>query len=468
MPEQRPNVIVFVTDDQGIWAMGCAGNSEIRTPNLDRIARQGMRFENFFCVSPVCSPARASLLTGSIPSQHGVHDWIRGGNEIENAIDYLEGQVAYTDLLAAHGYVCGFSGKWHLGNSAKPRTGFQHWYTHQCGGGPYYNAPMYRDGKPINEPDYITDVITDDALDFITQNARGRKPFYASIHYTAPHSPWIDNHPKAIVDSYDDCPFESCPVEKEHPWALYNTVPVGVYKEPKEHLKGYFAAVTAMDANVGRVLDKLDELRITKNTLIFFTGDNGYNCGHHGIWGKGNGTFPLNMYDNSVKVPALISQPGAIPEGKVSSALLSHYDFMPTLMDYLGIEYHPGQSLPGKSFAPLLHGEELGDRQSIVVFDEYGPVRMIRTYEWKYVHRYPYGPNELYDLKNDPGERINLVEDKARQSIVNTMKEQLDAWFNRYVVPEVDGAREAVYGKGQLELAGLFAKGKKAFADDIT
>jgi len=462
-----PNIVVILTDDQGIWAMGCSGNSEIRTPNLDRLAATGMRFTDFFCASPVCSPARASLLTGRIPSQHGVHDWIREGNSKENPIDYLEGQLAYTELLASRGYTCGLSGKWHLGNSARPQKGFSHWYAHERGGGPYYNAPMYREGELVPDPGYVTDLITDDALDYVDGCARGDGPFYLSVHYTAPHSPWIDNHPKDIVDSYDDCPFESCPVEPEHPWFLRNSVPIGVRENRPENLKGYFAAVTAMDANVGRILDRLETLGIREDTLVFFTSDNGYNCGHHGVWGKGNGTFPLNMYDTSVKVPTIISHPGSIPEGVTTDVLLSHYDFMPTLLEYLGIENPEADALPGTSFLPLLKGREMKERENVVVYDEYGPVRMIRSKEWKYVHRYPYGPHELYNLRDDPDERNNLIDDESEDNIKVSMKAMLDDWFARYVYPDVDGAREAVYGKGQLALAGPAGRGAKAFADDI-
>jgi len=465
--KNKPNIVSILTDDQGIWAMGCSGNPEIRTPNLDRLAAEGIRFESFFCVSPVCSPARASLLTGRIPSQHGIHDWLRGGNSGQDAIEFLENQPAYTEILAAYGYVCGFSGKWHLGDSVRPQKGFSHWYAHECGGGPYYDAPMYRDGHLIHEPGYITDAITDDALEFIRRRGGEVAPFYAAVHYTAPHSPWIDNHPEEIVDSYDDCPFESCPVEPEHPWALKNSVPSGVRENRREQLKGYFAAVTAMDANVGRILDKLDAMGIRENTLVFFTSDNGYNCGHHGVWGKGNGTFPLNMYDTSVKVPTIIAHPGSIPEGVVCDELLSHYDVMPTLLEYLGLGNPEADALPGKSFLPILQGRDIDERDHVVVYDEYGPVRMIRSREYKYVHRYPYGPHELYDLQNDPDERMNLIEDPEAQAVQADMKATLDLWFDRYVDPARDGVREAVYGKGQLTRCGPAACGDKAFADDI-
>ena len=130
--------------------------------------------------------------------------------------------------------------------------------------------------------------------------------------------------------------------------------------------------------------------------------------GHHGIYGKGNGTYPPNMFDTSVKVPMLFSHPSRVPEGKVISSLHSHYDIMSTLLDYLNIENPDADSLPGRSFSALLEGRDLSGDDQVVVFDEYGPTRMIRTAEWKYIHRYPYGPHELYDLVNDPDERQNL------------------------------------------------------------
>ncbi len=493
-----PNIVVIVTDDQGPWALGCAGNPEIRTPHLNRLAASGTRFRHFFCASPVCSPARASLLTGRIPSNHGVHDWLKGGNGgTQEPIEYLAGLTAYTDVLAANGYHCGLSGKWHLGDSPRPQKGFSHWYAHQFGGGPYYDAPMIRDGALIREPGYVTDNITDDALAYLDAQAAASTgsgvtgtgsatPFYLHVCYTAPHSPWIDNHPQDLVDSYADCAFESCPQEEMHPWAGSLT---RNNHGNRAALQGYFAAVTAMDANIGRILDRLEALGLRESTVVLFTSDNGFSCGHHGFWGKGNGTFPLNMYENSVTVPTMISHPGHVPAGVVSDALLSHLDVFPTLLDYAGFPIPDAGSLPGRSFAPLLRGTAggatgatgaagqeyvvaatdgagAGDTDGMgasLIHDEYGPVRMVRTREWKYVHRYPYGPHELFDLANDPGERVNLVDDPARQATRRELKGELEGWFVRYTDPTRDGVREPVTGKGQLDLAGPAGRGATAF-----
>lgn len=475
--EQRPNIVFILTDDQGAWAMGCAGNNEIETPNLDRLAAEGTRCENFFCASPVCSPARASILTGRIPSQHGVHDWIRRGNiryeprDDTGPIEYLQGQTAYTELLAEGGYDCGFCGKWHLGNSARAQKGFTTWNVHGFGGGPYYGAQLVDEEGGIRIEDrYVTDVFTDWGLDYLRSQVQSDQPFYLSLHYTAPHSPWTrENHPQELWDRYrKDCAFESTPEEPMHPWKI-KAAPWGTGEKRKDILAGYFAAISAMDAGVGRVLDTLDELGIAENTIVIFTSDNGMNMGHHGIYGKGNGTFPQNMYDTSVKVPFLIRWPGHVTAGAVNEDMLSHYDIFPTLVETAGLENLYAESLPGTSFAHLLGVESAipSPDRSVVVFDEYGPVRMIRTKTWKYVHRYPYGPHELYNLQDDPGERTNLVRDPEHQGRVEELKAELERWFVRYVDPALDGTHEAVTGKGQIGRAGPAGRGRQSWSPGI-
>ncbi len=460
---EKTNVVFILSDDQGQWAAGCYGNAEIRTPNLDRLAATGMRFEHFFVASPVCSPSRATLLTGRISSQHGVHDWIREGNTGPTAASYLAGEVAYTDVLAENGWHCGLSGKWHLGNSQLKQHGFSHWFVHDRGGGPYNDAPMIRNGELVSVPGYVTHAITDDALEFLDAQQGGEQPFYLGVHYTAPHSPWT-GHPQEIVDSYDDCAFASCPQEPIHPWAKGHSLSESCLGN-REMLKGYFAAVTAMDADIGRLIDKLEDMGIRDETLVVFVSDNGFSCGHHGFWGKGNGTYPPNMYENSIKVPFIASQPGRIAQGSVQEEMVSAYDFMPTLLDYLDLPLPEGGNLPGQSFAPLLLNEGLG-REEVVVYDEYGSTRMVRTREWKYVHRYRQGPHELYDLVNDPDERVNLADDLGQRQRVAEMKARLETWFARYVQEDRDGRDYEVSGAGQMRPVGEGWKddGREPFA----
>lgn len=456
---QRPNVVFVLTDDQGPWALACAGTPEIQTPNLDRLAADGLRAERFFCVSPVCSPARASLLTGEIPSFHGVHDWLDGGHYGTRRIDFLAGRTLVTDLLADAGYRCGLVGKWHLGAHDVPRSGFVHWFAHRTGGGPYFGAPMFvRDTSgDVTAKDvdgYLTYALTDDALAFIRDEDTRPEPFFLALNYTAPHSPWKDNHPEELTALYVDCDFPSIPQLPPHPWQPHvDGRPVGGEHDVRQALIGYFAAVTGVDRGVGAVMDELDRRGLRESTLVIFSSDNGFNCGHHGIWGKGNGTYPQNMYDTSVTVPAIFHHPGRIPGGRVSDALLSGYDLLPTVVAYLGLRYDPCHDVPGRSFAGLLAGDpDWCPADRVVVFDEYGPVRMVRTPDWKYVHRAPHGPHELYDLHADPGEEHNLAALPKYATEASRLRQHLTDWFTRYTDPAHDGTKFPVSGNGQVDL----------------
>ena len=479
MKQEKPNILFILTDDQGAWAMRCAGNTDIHTPNLDRIASQGYRFENFFCASPVCSPARASLLTGRIPSAHGVQDWIRSGNldrdglkkEIredpyylceEKPIQYLEGMLTYTDVLKENGYTCALSGKWHLGDSMMPQHGFDKWFTIGRGGCYYNKADIVENGEISFENRYITNVITDKALSYLEEFRTQDNPFYLSVHYTAPHSPWEeDQHPGEYIEMYRDCGFTATPDLPVHPNQI-PSAPSGTGEVRKSLLRGYYAAITAMDADVGRLLDKLEALGIAEDTIVMFMADNGMNMGHHGIWGKGNGTFPFNMYDTAVKVPFLVSWPGHYPSGVVCRRMCSQYDFFQTLLDMVGIRRQLPDGLHGRSFADVFDGytEKAG---AVVVYDEYGPTRMIRTEEWKYICRSPYGPDELYHLSEDPEENNNLSADPEYATLINRMYIQLTRWFYTYADPAMDASREGVTGYGQLCRPGIYADRRNVF-----
>lgn len=488
---KNPNIVMVLADDMGYWSMGCAGNQEVRTPNLDQLAREGMYFPDYFCTSPVCSPARASLLCGKMPSSHGVHDWISKGHihygEVaeslrekhrekdasweygwsrsqlvgDRPIRYMEDLRTYTDILAEHGYLCALAGKWHLGDSAHPQHGFTYWETMAMGGDNYY-YPVVLQGKEFDmlRDVYITNYITDKALAFLRGREKGR-PFYLSVHYTAPHSPWDRNqHPAEFYDMYQDCPFTETPNVPPHPWgAPYSQ------EDRQKRLQGYYAAITAMDSDIGKLMEALKAEGVWEDTIFLFTADNGMSMGHHGIFGKGNGTFPMNLYDTAVKVPMIITYPAGIQGGTVARGLYSHYDLMPTIAGLFGETLDP--DCPGHSFQEIFRGEMPDGKAAVVVYDEYGPARMIRTLEDKYIHRYPYGENEFYDLKSDPGEETNLAasDDPAVQERIAALKNQMEQWFIRYSDPDRDGLRQAVYGLGQIERVGRAGGGRKAFVE---
>lgn len=440
------NIILILSDDQGYWSLGCYGNKEIITPNIDSLADNGVLFKDFYCVSPVCSPARASILTGKIPSAHGVHDWLEDGTDERKTVEYMSDLSSYVNILSDNGYNCGLSGKWHLGNSGNPQMGFKHWFAHQSGGGPYYGAPMYRDGKLYHEEKYITDVITDDAINFIEDNINNK--FYLHIGYTAPHAPWLNNHPEEYTDLYKDCKFKSVPdlnYENYNRNSVYLTKEV--LKDVRANLIGYYSAITAMDFNVGRIINKLKEKKLLEDTIIIFSSDNGFSCGHNGFWGKGNATFPLNLYEESVKVPFIISY-GGMAKNKVIDQPASAYDIRQTILELANIEDEKIEKLPGKSIIPIINGCENND--PIVVFDEYGPNRMIRYNDYKLIKSYPYGENKLYDLKKDPSEINNLYKDHEYKNIKNIMTVLLEEWFQKNSDYWKSGNILNVYGSGQI------------------
>ena len=486
---KHPNIVMVMADDMGFWSMGCAGNREIRTPNLDRLAQEGMLFSDYFCTSPVCSPARASMLCGKMPSWHGIHDWISKGHvdygdvapalrkkhqeadaswEYEwsrmqlvgdKSIRYMDGLRTYTDILAEHGYVCGLAGKWHLGDVAHPQNGFSYWKPIAMGGDNYYYPVVFQNGHfDMLRETYITNYITEKALDFLReQNAE--RPFYLSVHYTAPHAPWEQrHHPDEFYSLYQGCPFAETPNVQPHRWGSPYS-----QEERRQRLQGYYAAVTAMDSDIGKIIDYLKGVKLWEDTIFIFTADNGMSMGHHGIFGKGNGTFPLNLYDTAVKVPMIIACPPKIQGGSVARGLYSHYDLFPTIAGLM--EEKPDSDCPGHGFQEIFQGRIPDGRDAVVVYDEYGPARMIRTAQYKYIHRYPYGENEFYDLAVDPGEEVNLAEteDLTVQEKIAALKNQMEQWFIRYSNPDRDGTRQAVYGLGQIGRVGKEGEGKRAF-----
>ena len=450
----RSNLLVVVSDDQGPWALGCAGNRELQTPVLDRLAAVGPRLDRFFCASPVCSSARASLLTGRMPSAHGVHDWIRGeayGIADEGGVAYLAGLQTTPEVLAAAGWTCGLAGKWHLGTARSAPPGFAFWYAHRTGDSPYVGAPVWRAGRAEAEPRYFTDAVTEEALGFLDAQRGAAAPFYLSVNYTAPHSPWVGQHPQGFLDRYADCDFASCPQEEPHPWFSWEPGPVSAAMlDPRPSLQGYFAAITAMDAGIGRLLAHLDSAGLCASTVVVFVSDNGFSCGQHGIWGKGNATWPLNLWENSVRVPAIVRQPGRVAAGVVLDALASACDLHPTLLDLAGVPVPADPLAAGRSLVPVLEASGDAGRESVFVFDEYGGARMVRTAEEKLVLRAGGMPAEFYDLGEEPDERTNLLDDPGYRGRARELAGVLRDWFAAHVDPARDAFERAVSGRGQL------------------
>ena len=443
---RQPNVIVIMTDDQGCWAMP-GQMPELQMPNLEALISDALQLTRFYCASPVCSPTRASILTGRVPSAHGVHDWIVGERDPEAWPDhYLAGQPTTPEVLGRGGYQCWLSGKWHLGFSRDPAPGFTRWYAHRYGGGPYVGAPVWRDGEPVDEERYLTHAITEEALGFLRERDPDA-PFYLQVNYTAPHDPWLEGHPEEYTSIYHGCSFPSVPREPRHEWTRDRNAFDGAFQDPIPRLVGYCASLTALDAGIGQIMDLLSTEGIQEDTIVFFTSDNGFNCGHHGIWGKGNGTWPLNFWDTSVRVPMVARVPGGARG--TCDALVSATALHATICDLAGVELPTDQWRAEESVAPLLRGEAQEGAGVVVVAAEYGAGRMITDGRWVYVHRTT-GPDELYDRDTDPGERCNLIEDAAHTSTRARLHHELLAWYSTRERSDMRACDRDVRGFGQI------------------
>jgi arylsulfatase A-like enzyme len=430
----RPlNVVMFMSDDHGAWANGFGGCAGMATPNLDALARSGLKFTNAFAATPVCSPSRMTWLTGRMPSTHGVQDWLVPRDSFgPQSRRWLEGHPAWSEALAASGYTLGMCGKWHMGLDDTAQAGFSFWASVPGGGGPYRDAEFAANGRKVLKPGFKEDAIGDFALEFLQQ--AHRSPFALLMPFYAPHTPY-DYQPEQDRAPYASSGFECFPDEPVHPWQNRG---LRKHHGNRDSKLAYSALVTAMDRNVGRVVRRLEELGVRENTLIVFTADQGWNAGHHGVWGKGNGTVPFNMYEESIRVPLIWNLPGRIRSG-ASAAPVSNYDFKLTLLDYLGIASPRDPKCPGQSYAPLLRGR--GAPRERALFFEYSYVRAIRTARWKYVQRAGEHPSELFDLASDPGERRNVLDEPRGRAASASLKRELDGFFRRLGAPPLDDWR---------------------------
>lgn len=424
----RPNVVVFMTDDHGAWALNSYGCPEMHTPNIDSLARAGTRFTRAFACTPVCSPSRMTYMTGELPSHHGVQDWLVPVDSFgAKSRRYLEGHTAWSEVLAKNGYTLGMSGKWHMGHDERPQAGFTYWATIPGGGGPYRNVEILRNGVR-EKAAFKTDAFADCAVEFLGQQ-KGRGPFCLLMPFYAPHTP-LDYQPDEDRAPYSSAKFSCFPDLPVHPW---QNAGLRRHHGNRESKLGYSALISGADRAVGRVLRKLEEIGARENTLVIFTADQGFNCGHHGVWGKGNGTVPYNMYDESIRVPLIWNHAGRIRPGRELSQMVSSYDFFPTLLDYLGLRAPADRRRVGRSYAALLRGQS--PRWQNRLYFEYGYTRAVRTENLKYIERTEGWPSELFDLERDPGETANRLEDPGYAKQAQSLREDLAGWFARSGAP---------------------------------
>ncbi len=433
----KPNIIVFFSDDHAAWALPPYGNSEIIAPHISKLADAGAVMENAFTPCPVCSPARASFWTGLYPSQHGVHDHLAEDDPEVGATPWLQGIPTLADYLRDAGYISAMCGKWHCGAGETPKSGFDYWHS-SWRKTPKYSAMTHKysdQGQVVERTGYDTRIITDAAIDFLRRRD-GERPFFLFIGYATTHNPWI-NREEELVARYRNASFDDIPDDSPFAFGEPGTHPVAP-DDPGEARAQYYASVTMIDEAVGRVLEELADQR--DETLVVYTSDHGLNMGHHGIWGKGNGSEPLNMLEESIRVPLILNQAGEIAGGQRRAEQVNHCDLFMSLLDFADARPQAADRFPGKSFRGMLLGEgdPAWENRTIV---EYGNVRAIHDARHKLVQRRDGYPNLLHDLGRDPRETVNLYRDPQYQGVVRRLTGALESFFAVYEVAERSGLR---------------------------
>ncbi len=328
------------------------------------------------------------------------------------------------------------SGKWHLGDSLNPQLGFDYWFCKPHGHTrSFYDSEAIWQGEIYREPRYYLDAITDHAVDFLRQDRE--QPFFLYVGYNGPYGldqDMREGHRNRHTEYYADKPLTCFPRGETHPWLVQNRDCMNNLTT----IRSYASAVSGVDDGVGTILETLDDLAIADDTLVVFTADHGLCAGHNGVWGMGDHSRPLHMFQHNLRVPLLLRHPRIIPQGHVVDELSCNYNFFPSMLDYLGLQDQmPDAALPGRSFAAALRGDSLNWKDE-TAFHEYENTRCVQTPEWKLIRRYPHGPDELYDMVNDPGERVNLVHDAECAEVQADLDAQMGEFFATYTEPEYD------------------------------
>lgn len=442
-----PNVVLFLSDDHAAWACGCYGNEDVHTPSLDYLAEHGVQMLNAFTPTPVCSPSRACLMTGRLASQHGVHDYIGTTGAFDVDFNWMEQELLLPQLFQQAGYETILIGKWHLGQERMAKQGFDHAFAI----GPDY--PIYHQGKrtwyrndePVIKDGLNSSIITEEAVAYLAGRTSG-KPFLLVIGHYSTHSPW-DGHPEPLVDYYRKKHLRPAQPTTQYPYGmLVNEALDKTRLDPVEALCQYYAGVTEIDNSVGAVLQELKNQKLDDSTLVIYTSDHGLNCGHHGMWGKGNATYPLNLVEQSIRIPLIVYSPNHVLNKQKRSEFVDHTDLFATILDLAGIvdPEKERRNSPGKSFYALLTNAQPQSNNKTHQFCEYGPVRMMRDRRYKLI-LFPRDQESMFfDLEMDPHEEMNLYHDSDYRSIIEKMSSAIHDHFSTYCVAQNDGLNAAL------------------------
>ena len=459
----RPNVVLVMVDNQSADALGCYGNAEVRTPHIDRLAAEGAQFDQAYCPNALCSPGRASVLTGLMPSGHGVHSWLedRLMSQWPPGWSAIEEYSVLPQTLHDAGYSTALIGKYHLGVPHAPQNGFEHWVALVRGHTlSFYDSPVVKDGHETVAPGHSVDFLTGEAVAFIESCAAApEQPFFMYVAYNGPYGHWPAIKGRAanrFAADYDDAPMDSVRrsgvsqaavdyVRLQRQFGHHGAGAPdydGLLKIPNdvESLRNYYSQTAMVDDGVGRIMAALERCALDETTLVIYMADHGFALGQRGFWGHGVATWPANAHRVAYNVPLIWRDPPRIAAGTRCGGLVSNVDVYASLLAYVDIPVAAPEN-PSQSFAAFLRGAPL-ERDDAVFIDE-EETRAIRTPEWLYLKRfrgsaaYPL-EDELYHLTSDPLELTNLAADPAHATVIAQLGERLDRFFARYADPQYD------------------------------
>lgn len=488
--EARPNILFVFTDDHASHAISAYGSRINETPNLDRIANEGMLFRNCFCTNSICGPSRAVIQTGKYSHKNG---FIMNGDKFDGT------QQTFPKLLQAAGYQTAVIGKWHLGEHMAPQG--YHYSEVLVGQGPYYNPVMLRDADGSGKQQrtkytgYTTDIITDLALEWLKSGRDSSQPFMLMYQHKAPHRDWQPGpdyltlynditipEPVNLFDNYDTrgraareqdmtisrtmtdrdlklVPPNNLTEEQLVAWNAAYEPQNAEFREAKlkgddlvrwkyqRYIKDYLRCIASVDDNVGRILDYLDETGLAENTVVVYSSDQGFYLGEHGWFDK------RFMYEESYRQPLMVRWPGVTTPGSVDEHLVSNVDFAETFLEIAGQEVP--HDMQGTSLVPLLKGEHPADWRTAHYYQYYEflndhktphMVRRhygVRTDRYKLIHFYNVDEWELYDLEADPNEMRNIYSESQYADIVKSMQTQILDLQRELEVPDDKGSVDA-------------------------
>ena len=432
---KRPNILFLMPDQHRYHAVGCLGNTDVKTPHLDRLASEGVILDHVFANTPVCCPARSILLTGQYCHRNGM---------VANDLRLREGSVSFPQSLRDAGYRTGFVGKWHLdGGPREPgfvppgprRQGFEFWAAHQCSHRHFDNHYFRDTNQPIKLGKFEAEGWADLAVEFLGQTKSDPRPFYLTVQWGPPHDPY--KAPERYSQAY--------PPEQLAMRANYTP---GEHVPAPKDIAEYYGMVTALDDQVGRLMAKLDELGLRENTIVLYSSDHGDMLGSQGE------RLKRKPWEESIHVPGFLRWPGKVRPNTRSDVFFTHVDFAPTLLGMAGVplpKAMQGRDLSG----PIVQRKGRGPDSAF--FQIFGPFagdgthggwRGVRTATHMYA-RYVDRPWVLYDLQKDPFQQTNLAgkpeaaatQARLEKRLVQWMKETGDAWGYNWTQPVEDGGR---------------------------